>query len=201
MAAVATEKLYTPEDLLTMPEGDRYELVDGRLKERDMSFWSSYVSGNVHYVLNSFNREKKSGWVAPEGATYQCFAHAPATVRKADVSFIRLERMNLVQAMADGHCRIAPDLAVEVLSPKDNAYEVDEKVQDYLRAGTSLVWVVNPLQRTVEVHRRNGPGIILRETDRITGEEIIPGFECQVSEFFLPAPGLGQANGVAAAGR
>jgi len=83
---------------------------------------------------------------------------------------------------------LASDLAVEVLSPGDSAYEVDQKLAEYLSAGVTLIWVVNPDTRTVRIHRpRNaqpGPISMLHESDTIDGEEVLPGFSCKVSEFF-----------------
>ncbi len=55
---------------------------------------------------------------------------------------------------------------------------------EFLKAGTELVWVVNPDAKTVQVHRADGTGIILHENDVLSGENIIPGFSCKVSEFF-----------------
>jgi Uma2 family endonuclease len=195
MSTVAAPTRYTPEDLLKMPDGDRYELVDGQLVEHTMSTWSSYVAGKMYGQLDSHCQANKAGWVLPEGTTYQCFPDAPNKVRKADVSFIRRERMSLQQATAEGHLPIYPDLAVEVLSPNDLAYEVDAKVQEYLTAGARLVWVVNPQARTVEVHRPQGTGTILRENDELDGEDVLPGFRCRVGDLFLPPPGVGPTAG------
>lgn len=192
MITVATEKRYTPQDLLTMPDGKFYELVDGRLVEHKMSFWSSYVAGVISHLLNSYCREHRLGWVLPEGTSFQCFPALPGRVRKADVSFIRLQRVSLAQATTEGHCPVAPDLAVEVISPNDTAYEIDEKVREFLDAGVPLVWVVNPEQRTVKIHRASGPGAILRENDEISGEDVISGFRCRVGDFTLPPPGVEQ---------
>jgi Uma2 family endonuclease len=106
-------------------------------------------------------------------------------VRKADVSFIRLDRQTAAQAIEEGHCPIAPDLAVEVLSPNDLAYEVALKVSEYLRAGVRLVWVVHPEVRTVEVHRPQGAGVILHEQDELSSEDVLPGFRCRVADLFV----------------
>ncbi len=190
MITVATEKRYTPQDLLTMPDGEFYELIDGRLVERKMSFWSSYVAGVIFHLLNSFCREHRLGWVLPEGTSFQCFPTRPSKVRKPDVAFIRLQRVSLAQATTEGHCPVAPDLAVEVISPNDTAYEIDEKVREFLDAGVPLVWVVNPEQRTVKIHRASGTGTILRENDEISGEDVISGFRCRVGDFTLPPAGV-----------
>lgn len=176
---------YTPEDLLTMPDGDRYELVDGELVELNMSVLSSYVAGRVYRRLANHNEDVRQVWVFPEGTSYQCFPEAPSKVRKPDTSVIRLERLSTADAMTAGHVPITPDLAVEVTSPGDSVYDVDQKIQDYLNAGVCLVWEVNPELRTIVIHRADGTLTRLGENDEITGESVLPGFRCRVGDFFL----------------
>jgi Uma2 family endonuclease len=187
---IATAKTrYTPADLLTMPDGKRYELVDGQLVELNMSMWSSHVAGIIHWLLTTYCRDKRLGWTFPEGTSYQCFAAFPNMVGKPDCSFIRLNRLTIQQAQAEGHGSVVPDLVVEVISPNDIAHEVDQKVHLYLTAGVALVWVVNPEQRTVAVHRAATTGTILRENDEVSGEEVVPGFRCRVGDFFVAPAG------------
>ena len=191
MIVAGTQKQYTPEDLLTMPDGDRYELVNGQLVEQEMSFWACYVSGRLHHRMTSFTDAQQSGWVSPEGGlTFQCFPHDPGMVRKADVSFLKRERWSWEQARQPGHVRLAPDVAVEVMSPNDLAYEVNAKVKDWLSAGVTLVWVIDPEAHMIAVHRANGQGTILREADELDGEDVLPGFRCPLRELFLPPPGV-----------
>lgn len=148
--AVATENKtrYTPEDLLAMPEAKNYELVDGRLVERNMGAESSWIGGRLHSRLDLFCDEHGLGWVWPADNGYQCFPHAPQLVRRPDVSFIRAGRLPGGQ-LPKGHVRIPPDLVVEVVSPNDLVYEVEEKVDDYQKAGVPLIWVIHPENRTV----------------------------------------------------
>ena len=190
MAATVTATTYTPDELLLLPEGDRFELVDGQLRERTMSAWSSYVAGRLYRRLDTYCETKGLGWVFPEGASYRCFADDPNKVRKADTSFIRVERLSLAQATARGHLTVAPDLEVEVLSPNDLAYDVDEKIQEFLGAGVRLVWVVHPQARTVAVYRPQSCGTILRENDDLDGEDVVPGFRSRVGDLFQPPPGV-----------
>jgi Uma2 family endonuclease len=190
MNTVTTAPRYAPEDLLTMPDGDRYELVNDQLVERTMSTWASYVAGELHGILRDFCRSQPVGWPFPEGTSYRCFPDTPRLVRRADVSLFRLDRLNATQVREEGHLTVPPDLAAEVLSPNDNAYEVDRKVQAFLAAGTRLVWVINPDVRTVAVHRRQSQGTILRESDDLSGEDVLPGFRCRVSDLFRLPPGV-----------
>jgi Uma2 family endonuclease len=62
--------------------------------------------------------------------------------------------------------------------------EVDVKIHAWLEAGAGVVWVVHPDTRSVVVHRRDRPPRILHEQEIITGEDVLPGFECRVQEFF-----------------
>jgi Uma2 family endonuclease len=183
MSTVAAKPQYTPEDLLTMPEGDRYELVNGELMERHMGWDSSWIGGRMYYFLFAFALAHRSGWVVPADASYQCFPDAPSLVRRPDVSFIRRGRLPGGRRPR-GHCPVAPDLAVEVVSPNDLYSEVEEKVGEYRRAGVHLVWVIHPPTRTVRVHRLDGTITDLTEADELSGEDILPGFRCAVRELF-----------------
>jgi len=86
---------------------------------------------------------------------------------------------------------VAPDLVVEVVSPNDLFTEIDEKVEEYWRAGTPLIWVINPDLRTLQNYRADGSSNRLREGDKLTGEGVLPGFACAVADLFLPTPGSG----------
>jgi len=185
--AIATENKtrYTPEDLLAMPNGKDYELVNGRLVERNMGAESSWIGGCIYLRLSIFCNEQRLGWVWPADNGYQCFPHAPKLVRKPDVSFIRAGRLPS-DALPSGFVRIAPDLAVEVVSFNDLAPELDEKLEDYQKAGVRLVWVVYPESRTVSVYRGDGSASRLHQDDVLSGEDVIPGFRCEVGSLFPP---------------
>jgi Uma2 family endonuclease len=175
---------YTPEDLLEMPDGDRYELIDGELVEKPMSALSSYVAGELLNRMCNHVKPKKLGWIFPEGVTYQCFPHDPNMVRKADVSFIRLNRFSKEQLNEEGHVTVVPDIAAEVVSPNDGSYDLSRKIQDYLDAGVRLIWVIDPPTRTAHVYRSNGKVARLEEKDELSGERILAGFRCRIGELF-----------------
>lgn len=108
----------------------------------------------------------------------------PDTVRAADVSFVAAARIN-PSARTAGYWDGAPDLAVEVVSPGDLIDEVEEKVDDYLNAHTRLIWIVNPRRRTITIYRPDQKPRILVESDTLSGEDVIQGFECRVAEAFI----------------
>jgi Uma2 family endonuclease len=173
----------TPEDLLSLPDGKSYELVDGRLMERHMGLESSKIALRIAFLIAQFIQDRRLGDLFGSDASYQCFPQAPQEVRRADLSFIRAGRFEGGR-LPKGHCRIPPDLAVEVISPGDLAYDVEEKVAMYLAAGVKSVWVVYPPTKVVRVHRR-GSSSELTADDTITEPELLPGFSSKVAEFFV----------------
>jgi Uma2 family endonuclease len=88
----------------------------------------------------------------------------------------------------EGHIPIPPDLAVEVVSPNDLFYDVQQKVGEYLQAGVRLVWIVNPRTREVHVYRGDGGFQLLKNGDSLDGAEVVPGFRCPLAEIFQDVP-------------
>jgi Uma2 family endonuclease len=181
--ATSTQTLLTPEEFLARPDRDRYELVDGELVELSMSQLSSLVAWELGRLLGNFCTSTGIAWVFGADNGYRCFPGRPNLVRKPDVSVVLRERLP-ADRLSEGWSPLPPDVAVEVISPADLAYEVDEKVDEYQSAGVRLVWIVNPERRTVRVHRLDGTVSLLRAEDMLTGEDILPGFACQVAALF-----------------
>lgn len=175
----------TPDDLLRMPDrGKGWELVDGKLRAQNVSYLSSFVAGELHFILRAFVGSARLGWVAPEGTSFRCFPSDRTLVRRADTSFHRLDRLRADQAMSEGHCTVVPDLVVEVVSPNDLAEEVNAKRTEWLAAGASVVWVVYPIQQEVHVYGADGSAAVLKRTDLLTSESLLPGFQVPVAELF-----------------
>ena len=131
---------YTPEDLLAMLDGHRFDLVDGHLVERNMGAESSWIAQQINRYLGNYAETSQHGLVLGPDCGYQIFSDDPNRVRFPDGSFIRSERLP-DDALPRGHIRVVPDLVLEVVSPNDLAWEVDMKVTEYLQAGVPLVWV------------------------------------------------------------
>jgi Uma2 family endonuclease len=178
----------TPERLLRMPDGKNYELIDGELVERKMSVLSGVVASRTNRLLGNYCEERNLGWVMDSEVGYQCFPWKPDRVRRADVSFIAGQRYSLDQLSREGYSSVPPDLVVEVISPKDLAKELDEKLEDYLRARVKLIWVINPETRTLQVYYPDGTSRRLHEADDVSGDDVIPGFRCSVATLFPAAP-------------
>ena len=180
-APTAPAPLLTAADLLALPDDDyRYELVRGKLLRRPLpGLRHGRTVARVVSELGRFVDERQLGAVLAKSGYH--LEWGPDTVRAPDVSFISAERLP-PDEFPHGYPTLAPDLAVEVLSPSERPGMRREKMRDYFAAGTRLVWEVDPAQRTITVYRSAQDGTTLAATDELTGAEVLPGFACRVGE-------------------
>jgi Uma2 family endonuclease len=171
-----TRTRLTADDLLRLPDsGSCYELVDGELIE----MWPpggehGYVAGEALYRVRSGIEGLGLGGAVFAAETGFRLSRDPDTVRAADVAYVSEAR--LAQARVPGYPEMAPDLVVEVVSPGDTASEVQRKVEDWLRAGTRIVWVLYPWP--------TGEAGVLHADDFLDGAPVLPGFTCRVGNLF-----------------
>ena len=182
--AATTTKLMTAEELLNMPkDGYRYELVRGVLRKMAPAGHAHGKRGNrVNHSLSAHVYSNSLGevYLAETGFTLET---DPDHVLAPDVAFVRRER---VEEVADEHGYFpgAPDLAVEVISPSDRYSDVAEKVQEWLNAGTRMVVVVNPRNKTVQAYRSMTDVITLSEADTLDGGDVVPGWRLPIADIF-----------------
>lgn len=175
-------RVMTADELLRMPDdGYRYELVAGELRKMSPAGWEhTTIAMRIGKHLLSYVERERLGEVGGADGGFILARH-PDTVRIPDVSFVRTERLVSTKQFFIG----PPDLAIEVLSPSDTHSEVMEKTEEYLRAGTRAVVVVDPGKRAVHVHRASGSKI---ETtiaiDVLTVDEVVPGWQMPLAEIF-----------------
>ena len=173
-----------PDDLLRMPDGERYELIDGRLKEKPMGAESDEINYALGTLIVTFVRKNRLGHVYGSQTGYRCFPNKPKLVRKPDTSFVATGRLPNDKT-PKGDIDIAPDLVVEVVSPNDTYEEIAVRVADYKSANVKLIWVISPETRTVLIRRANGTCEEVGEAGTLSGEDVLPGFTCTVAELFV----------------
>jgi Uma2 family endonuclease len=181
--SVAT-KAVTADELFMMSNDDfRYELVKGELVKMS-------PTGGKHGILTIRlgaalvqHVEANNLGEAFGAETGFILSTKPDTVRAPDVAFVSRERIppgDFPEKFWPG----APDLAVEVLSPSDTLYGVEEKIEEYLEAGVKLVWIVNPKKRTITIYQPNIEPQILTEADTLDGRDVVPGFQYVLKRLF-----------------
>lgn len=181
----ATGIRMTAEDLMQLPAtGKRYELVNGELHEMAPAGWEhGYVALEAAFRLRLFlaeHREIGGKMVAAE--TGFRLSRDPDTVRAPDVAYVSEAR--IPQVKESGYAELAPDLVVEVVSPGDRAGEIQAKIDEWLRAGVLLAWVLYPATRSAMVYHADGTALLLHADDMLTGEPVLPGFSVRLGELF-----------------
>ena len=176
--------LLTAEELLRLPDTEhRLELVEGELYEMPPAGGEhGDIAAVVLIVLGEYVRRHQLGRIFAAETGF-VLARDPDTVRAPDASFVSYARLPRGEVPL-GYVEMAPDLAVEVMSPNDSAREVQEKTDSWLPAGTSEVWIVSPRQRTVTVHRAGAQETIISERGILRGGDLLPGFEVSVAQLF-----------------
>jgi Uma2 family endonuclease len=175
--------LLEPDDLAHLPDGESFELIDGRPVEKHMGAESDRIALRLGGKLDLFCTEHAGGYAFGSQTGYRCFPDRPRLVRKPDASVLVRGRLPGEQ-IPKGDIAVAPDLAVEVISPNDTYEEVEVKVIEYLKAGVRLVWVISPEAKTILVRRPNKTSTALDVTDTLSGEDVLPGFTCPVADLF-----------------
>ncbi len=152
-----------------------------------MSVLAALVESNVIHSLAGHCKGPDLGWVLGSSAGYRCFSWKPKQVRRPDVSFLARHRLPSPEQWSEGYISIPPDLAVEITSPTDEVYDLEEKVEEYLRAGVRLIWVIHPEIRVIQIFRADGSTARIRSGDELSGEDVVPGFRCPVDALFPSA--------------
>ncbi len=169
--ATLTPPLQAAAKVIDIPQG--FEFIDGQLVEKAMGMESSWVGFQVHKRVDEYAAGTRCGVAFGADAGYQCFPHKPAQVRKPDVSLLRCDPTAYV--LPTGWERAVPTLVVEVVSPNESVYELDDRIADFQAAGTPLIWVINPQRRQATVHRIDGTAIVVTEPADLSGEAVLPG--------------------------
>lgn len=164
---------------LQEPDAVRSELVRGRLvREPRPGSRHGDVLGRLARILGSHVEEHGLGRVLVDVGVV--LSRNPPTVRGPDLLFLAAPRVP--EPLPAGFLEVPPDLAVEVLSPSNRATEVRQKVDEYLRAGVRLVWLLDPESRTATVYRSRDDIRMLEAGDVLDGGEVVPGFRVALGE-------------------
>jgi Uma2 family endonuclease len=163
---------------------DRYEVVNGqRVEMPRMGAFEGVLANVLCWHLASYCQSSRVGW--PFVEILFLLDAASGLKRRPDVAFVSHERWPEGKPVSsDDAWNVVPDLAVEVVSPTNSATEIAQKVQDFLRCGVRLVWVVYPRQDEVYVYDSSSHAKILHHTDELDGGSVLPGFWLPLAKFF-----------------
>jgi Uma2 family endonuclease len=154
------------------------ELYDGKVVFKMPNFIHAVIQNNIGTEIGIYLKTNPIGLMGGV-ANYRLWPERAKESRAPDLSFILKDR--LPQDLRR-YLPMAPDLAVEILSPGNDFEEMMEKVDAYLAQGTKLVWVVICRRREVLVCTAQSKYIV---KDKLTAPELLPGFELAVPDIFV----------------
>jgi len=166
---------WTEDDLPALDNDDyQYELIRGELRQMSpASFRHGKIEALLVHALVTYLKTHPLGDVVT-GDTGFKLQSDPLIIRVPDVAFVAAERIPTEHTLA--FLPLAPDLVIEFISPAETARSIAEKVSDYLRVGTHLLWLVYPEQQEVQEYRPGQPFHIYRIDDVLDGRDLLPGF-------------------------
>lgn len=163
-------------------EGRRYELQDGEVIEMPSpGELHGTVCALISYHLTGYAFARRRGRVTSND-TGLIVGRNPDTTRGPDLMFFDDTRS--LDRVSRSYPETVPALVVEVLSPTDSWSNTIGRVIQYLDHGVPLVWVVDPDLRTVTVFHPGDKQKLLRATDALTGNGVLPDFACKVTDLF-----------------
>ncbi len=177
------KKVWTDEEFMALPDGHRYEIVNGELVDMGSAgakhgyIYSLPVMALMGYILT-----KKLGVVLDSSTAFKMKSGNKSS---PDISFFAKERLQGLTELPTGFLEGAPDLAVEVLSPGNTVEEIHDKLVEYFENGTRLFWVIHPNENYMLAYRSaQEPDRLLKSVDSLDGEEVVPGFSLPVADPF-----------------
>jgi len=165
-------------------EENRYELVRGDLLMMSpASPAQGRYASRVDRVLGGYVDEHDLGEVYTAEPGFELQPEPDPVVRAPDVAFVRKDQIPPADRQS-GFWPIAPDLAVEIISPSETATEIQDKVQDYLAAGTRMIWLVFPAHKIVTEYQSTGIVRHYNYEDSLDGGDVVPGFHYALKKLF-----------------
>ncbi|MEE4357740.1 MAG: Uma2 family endonuclease [Desulfococcaceae bacterium] len=118
--------------------------------------------------------DSSTGFVLPDGA-----------MRSPDASWIRRSRLSaLTDAQKRGFIPLCPDFLIELRSFSDRIRDLQDKMEEYIKNGTELGWLIDPENRQLFVYRQGGEPEKQDNPETISGEKLLPGFVLYLSEIW-----------------
>jgi len=173
----------------TPPLPDFYEVVNGEIIEVEpMSNYAAEVANRLYHQFTVHPATVNRGRPRMDTLYRLPLQEDSTRNRRPDLAFVTLDRWpeDMPQSYRGNPVDVVPDLAVEVASPTDDAEALQEKVEEYLRAGVRLVWVVYPLVRKIFAYTSPNANRIFSETDTLDAGDVLPCFTVPMASLFPP---------------
>ena len=175
-------KVWSDEELMTLPKDDgKRELLNGEIIVSPAGSEHGRISFLMAKAIDRHASRHDLGIVFDSSTGFRL---DPGHCLSPDAAFVVKVRLAGMKRLPRGFFPGAPDLVVEVLSPSDSSDRIHQKMARYFAHGTRLAWVINPAERNALLYRSPEADRLLRVTDALDGEDVLPGFRLPLAELF-----------------
>jgi Uma2 family endonuclease len=165
-------------------EGHLCELIDGTLVEKGVGTNESRIALLLGHFLHDYLEKHPIGDASGVSGLVRL---GPGNLRAPDLSFFLYESLPSGQIPANvAYPAIVPDLAVEVLSRSNTRKEIDRKIKEFFRAGTKIIWVIDPRKKLARIYRSIKEFAEINEKGSLVAESVLPGFSVPLSKLLAP---------------
>ena len=159
-----------------------YEVVDGlRVEVPTMGAHENYLASLLLAMLTMHVHPKQLGFAVMETLFN---LGSDLRQRRPDVAFVSRKRWPEREVPYVNAWPVVPDLAVEVVSQSNTAWEIAGKVDEYLRAGVIAVWVIYPELKQVYVHESSSSVRVVGMDGHLEGGQFLPGLSIPIASLF-----------------
>jgi Uma2 family endonuclease len=177
MKTLAEKQIFTYDDITRLPEGN-YEIIDG---ERHDMTPTGFEHGKFEWQLAELlDRHLKDKGNISVGEVGVLISKNPLRIRAADVVYISKEK---APQSPKGILEIPPDLIIEIISESNTAWEITDKVKDYLSIGVERIILIDPLTQTVSLYQKGKKEALLYNFDEDV--TLIEGVTIKIKELLL----------------
>ncbi len=158
-------KKYTYEDYQKLPEGSACQLINGELiMSPSPNVYHQKISSRIFIRLNKFVEEHSCGTVlySPIDVYFDEFE-----TYQPDIVFISKQRETIIK---EKRIEGAPDLIIEILSESNAYYDLRLKKNIYEKYGVKEYWIVDPIDKSLEVYVNEGNEFTLLYKKQTRGE-------------------------------
>jgi Uma2 family endonuclease len=156
--------------IIVMPPAGSYSSNRSVQIASQLQRWSKKTNRGIVF-------DSSGGFTLPNGAT-----------RAPDAAWVASHRLEtLSQEEKEKFLPLAPDFAAEVRSQNDARSNLEAEMEEYVENGTRLGWLIDPYEKTVTVYQEDGSTEELDRPSTLSGEPVLPGFECTLECIWDPS--------------
>ncbi len=142
------------------------------------------ITGNLNFKLTTIFGE----WVQKNPDLGYGFDSATGfrlpdrSMRSPDVSWVKKEKWDALSLTEkEKFAPVCPDFVIELRSKTDSLQQLKLKMEKWMSNGCTLAWLIDPIEEKTYIYSGNTVQEISGFTSKISGTELLPGFELDLS--------------------